>query len=227
MIYSYLDTLLDKWIEWSEGFLSEKPESDISDVNSILGTKGSDNPTRANEFYKIGLLKLPLTGSDNGFELLKKNVSIHTDFGYLSFLIRKAQSLTTNNPVLEDSFKALSTISFIQQYIKHSKSEISLNFILQNILEKFPVPSKIDERIYFRYLSAGMFCELKYDSDSFINNIINKKSISLRIIEQGTKNVRITFFNNTQIVQAIHDKVALTNIIYEKGSLFLLVDQKI
>jgi hypothetical protein len=56
MIYSYTDTLLDKWVEWSEGFLSQKLNSNTNDLNTILGTSGSDNPTRANEFFRIGLL---------------------------------------------------------------------------------------------------------------------------------------------------------------------------
>ena len=90
MIYSYLDTLLDKWVDWSEDFLSKKLTSNISDVNTILGTTGSDNPTRANEFYKIGILKLPLTGSNDAFDSLRKDNPVHSDFGYLSYLIRKA-----------------------------------------------------------------------------------------------------------------------------------------
>ena len=59
MIYSYTDTLLDKWIEWSEGFLSQKLNSNTNDLNTILGTSGADNPSRATEFYRIGLLNFP------------------------------------------------------------------------------------------------------------------------------------------------------------------------
>ena len=222
MIYSYLDTLLDKWVDWSEDFLSKKLTSNISDVNTILGTTGSDNPTRANEFYKIGLLELPLTGSNEAFDTLRKDKPIHSNFGYLSYLIRKAQSIDPNNSIINDGFKAVSTISLIQQYVPYLNTEISLNFILQSILEKFPVPTQVDERAYFRYLSASMFCELNYDSDTLIKDILNKKPLSLRIIEPKTKNTRVVFNNSSDIVQAINNKTSLTNIIYEKGSLFFI-----
>ena len=222
MIYSYLDTLLDKWVDWSEDFLSKKLTSNISDVNTILGTTGSDNPTRANEFYKIGLLKLPLTGSNDAFDSLRNDNPIHSDFGYLSYLIRKSLIIDNNNQILNDGFKAISTISLIQQYVEYSNSEISLNFIVHFLLDKFPIPAGIDDKNFLRYLTAGMFCELNGDSNSFLNNIVSNNTISLRIIEPKTKNVRISFNNSNDIVNAINNKTSLTGIIYEKGSVFFI-----
>ena len=203
MIYSYLDTLLDKWVDWSEDFLSKKLTSNISDVNTILGTTGSDNPTRANEFYKIGILKLPLTGSNDAFDSLRKDNPVHSDFGYLSYLIRKAIKIDNTNHILNDGFKAISAISLIQQYVEYSNSEISLNFIVHYLLEKFPIPTGVDDKNFLRYLTAGMFCELNEDSNSFLNDIISNNTISLRIIEPKTKNVRIAFNNSNDIVNAI------------------------
>jgi len=222
MIYSYLDTLLDKWVDWSEDFLSEKLTSNISDVNTILGTTGSDNPTRANEFYKIGILKLPLTGSNDAFDSLRKDNPVHSDFGYLSYLIRKAIKIDNTNHILNDGFKAISAISLIQQYVEYSNSEISLNFIVHYLLEKFPIPTGVDDKNFLRYLTAGMFCELNEDSNSFLNDIISNNTISLRIIEPKTKNVRIAFNNSNDIVNAINNKTSLTGIIYEKGSVFFI-----
>jgi hypothetical protein len=222
MIYSYLDTLLDKWVDWSDGFLSKKLTSNISDVNTILGTTGSDNPSRANEFYKIGVLKLPLTGSNIAFDSLRNDNSIHSNFGYLSYLIRKALTIDNNNQILNEGFNAVSAISLIQQYVEYENTEISLNFIVYYLLDKFPIPAGIDDKNFLRYLTAGMFCELNEDSNSFLNNIVSNKTISLRIIEPKTKNVRVSFNNSNDIVNAINNTTSLTGIIYEKGSVFFI-----
>jgi hypothetical protein len=222
MIYSYLDTLLDKWVEWSDGFLSQKMTSNINDVNTILGTTGSDNPSRANELYKIGVLKQPLTTSNDAFDALRKDTAIHSDFGYLSYLIRKAIKIDSNNQILNNGFKAVSAISLIQQYVEYSNSKISLNYIVYYLLDKFPIPSGVDDKNYLRYLTASMFCELNEDSNSFLKNILSNNTISLRIIEPKTKNVRISFNNSNDIVNAINNKTSLTSIIYEKGSVFFI-----
>jgi 5-methylcytosine-specific restriction endonuclease McrBC GTP-binding regulatory subunit McrB len=226
MIYSYLDTLLDKWVDWSEDFLSKKLTSNISDVNTILGTTGSDNPTRANEFFKIGILKLPLTGSNDTFESLRNDNPLHSDFGYLSYLIRKAQKLDETNQILKDGFKALSSISLIQQYYEYLNFEVSLNFIFQSLLEKYPIPPESDVASFLRYLSASMFCELDHNSDSIIDQIINGKLLELRLLESDTNKTLKSFKNSNDIIKAINEKVSLGNIRYTKGSTFFIGNHK-
>lgn len=226
MIYSYTDTLLDKWVEWSEGFLSQKLNSNTNDLNTILGTSGSDNPTRANEFFRIGLLNFELTNSPKAYDSLRKPESIQSHLGYIAYLIAKAKSIDQTNSLVNNGFNALSAIFLIQQYEEYNSQKISLASILFYLIEKFPLPTNCDEKSYLRYLSAGMFCELNTDK-GVIYNAINSNSIPvLRIIDGKSKANRATFNTSNDIKQAIDNSVSLTDIVYQKGSTFFIGNHK-
>lgn len=221
MIYSYIDTLLDKWVEWSEGFLSQKLNSNTNDLNTILGTTGSDNPSRATEFYRIGLLNFELTNSIQAYESLRKGESIQSYLGYIAYLVTRAKSIDTDNIKLIKGFYALSSIFLIQQYEEYNSQKISLASILLYLLGKFPLPNGVDESSYLRYLTAGMFCELNTNKNHFIAQILNNQTPSIRIIERPN-NVRTTFNIPNDIANAIRNKLSLTGIVYEKGSVFFI-----
>lgn len=221
MIYSYTDTLLDKWVEWSEGFLSQKLISNTNDLNTILGTSGADNPSRATEFYRIGLLNFPLTNSTQAYDSLRNSESVQSYLGYISYLIAKAQSTDPNNPKINNGFNALSAIFLIQQYEEYNSQKISLASILLYLIEKFPIPNGFDERTFLRYLTAGMFCELNTDKNNFIAQIINNQTPTIRIIERPY-NIRSTFNTSNDIATAINNRLSLTGIVYEKGSIFFI-----
>jgi hypothetical protein len=221
MIYSYTDTLLDKWIEWSEGFLSQKLNTNTNDLNTILGTSGADNPSRATEFYRIGLLNFPLTNSTQGYDSLRNSESIHSYLGYISYLIAKAKSSDTNNLKINNAFNALCAIFLIQQYEEYNSQKISLASILLYLIDKFPIPNGVDERTYLRYLTAGMFCELNTNKNNFIAKIIDQQTPSLRIIERPN-NLKYTFNSSNDISNAIESRLSLTGIVYEKGSVFFI-----
>lgn len=226
MIYSYTDTLLDKWVEWSEGFLSLKLNSNTNDLNTILGTSGSDNPTRANEFFRIGLLNFELTNSPKAYDSLRKSESIQSHLGYIAYLIAKAKSIDQTNNLVNSGFNALSAIFLIQQYEEYNSQKISLASILLYLIEKFPLPTNCDEKSYLRYLTAGMFCELNTDK-GIIYNAINSNSIPiLRIIDGKSKANRATFNTSNDIKQAIDNSVSLTDIVYQKGSTFFIGNHK-
>ena len=159
MIYNYTDTLLDKWVEWCDEFLSKPLEGNINDVNTILNSSGSDNPTRANEFNNIGLLKYPLTKSNYAFEELRNARTVISDLGYLSYQIRKAIHISPDNFKLRKAFAALNGFYLLQQYEEFENKNYSINFILLSLLEFYPLPEGHDEKQYLRYLSAAMFCE--------------------------------------------------------------------
>jgi hypothetical protein len=226
MIYSYADTLLDKWIEWSESFLSKKLLSETNDLNNILGTSGSDNPSRAVEFFNIGLLDYPLTASNFAYDSLRADKPVHSAFGYISFLLSKAKSIDSGNEKINTAFKSICSICLVQQYEEFDKGKLSLNSILQYLLDLFPIPDGCDEKKYLRYLSAAMFCELYTNKQSIYTKIINKELIELKIIERDTKVIRARFNNSNNILDAIDQKVSLTGIEYEKGSVFFIGDPK-
>jgi hypothetical protein len=221
MIYSYTDTLLDKWIEWSEGFLSQKLNSNTNDLNTILGTSGADNPSRATEFYRIGLLNFPLTNSTQGYDSLRNSESIHSYLGYISYLIAKAKSSDSENFKINNAFNALYAIFLIQQYEEYYSQKISLASILLYLIDKFPIPDGVDERTYLRYLTAGMFCELNTNKTNFIAQILDQQTPSIRIIER-TNNLKYTFNSSNDISTAIENRLSLTGIVYEKGSVFFI-----
>jgi hypothetical protein len=226
MIYSYTDTLLDKWVEWSEGFLSQKLNSNTNDLNTILGTSGSDNPTRANEFFRIGLLNFELANSPKAYDSLRKSESIQSHLGYIAYLISKAKSIDQTNHLVNSAFNALSAIFLIQQYEEYNSQKISLASIFLYLIEKFPIPTNCDEKSFLRYLSAGMFCELNDDKKG-IYNAINSNTIPvLRIIDGKSKAIRATFNSSNDIKQAIDNSVSLTDIVYQKGSIFFIGNQK-
>lgn len=221
MIYSYTDTLLDKWIEWSEGFLSQKLNSNTNDLNTILGTSGADNPSRATEFYRIGLLNFPLTNSTQGYDSLRNSESIHSYLGYISYLIAKAKSSDSENFKVNNAFNALCAIFLIQQYEEYNSQKISLASILLYLIDKFPIPDGVDERTYLRYLTAGMFCELNTNKTNFIAQILDQQTPSIRIIERPN-NLKYTFNSSNDISTAIENRLSLTGIVYEKGSVFFI-----
>jgi len=226
MIYSYTDTLLDKWIEWSEGFLSQKLNSNTNDLNTILGTSGSDNPTRANEFFRVGLLNFELTNSPKAYDSLRKSESIQSHLGYIAFLVAKAKSFDQTNELVNNGFNALSAIFLIQQYEEHDSQKISLASILLYLMEKFPLPVNCDEKSYLRYLTAGMFCELNSDKEIIFNAIHSNSKPILRIIDGKSKANRATFNTSNDIKQAIDNSVSLTDIVYQKGSTFFIGNHK-
>lgn len=225
MIYSYTDTLLDKWVEWSEGFLSQKLNSNTNDLNTILGTSGADNPSRATEFYRIGLLNFPLTNSTQAYDSLRNSESVQSYLGYISYLIAKAKASDPNNPTINNGFNALSAIFLIQQYEEYNSQRISLASILLYLIEKFAIPNGVDERTYLRYLTAGMFCELNTNKNNFIAQIVNNQTPSIRIIERPN-NTKSTFNTSNDIATAINNRLSLTGIVYEKGSSFFIGNPK-
>ncbi len=225
MIYSYTDTLLARWVEWSEGFLSQKLNSSTNDLNTILGTTGSDNPSRANEFYRIGLLNFELTNSTQAYDSLRNSESIQSCLGYIAYLIAKGKTTSPNNLKINNGFNALSTIFLIQQYEEYNSQKISLASILLYLIENFPLPNGVDERTYLRYITAGMFCELNTDKNSFIASVLINQTPSIRIIERPSS-LKATFNSSNDIATAIKNRLSLTSIVYEKGSVFFIGNPK-
>ena len=225
MIYSYPDTLLEKWVEWSEGFLSQRLVSNTNDLNTILGTSGSDSPSRAVEFYNIGCLDYPLTNSTTAYDNLRNDNAVQSEFGYICYLIGKAKALGENLKI-NKAFNAICSICLIQQFEQFTEGVISLSSILIYLINKFPKPASVDEKQYLRYLSAGMFCELNSDKLTLIKSIQTNSIPTLRIIDRVSNSIKATFNTSSDIEKAIQDKVSLTDIIYQKGSTFFIGDPK-
>jgi hypothetical protein len=224
MIYSYIDTLLDKWVEWSEGFLSKQLLTSSSNLNTILGTTKSDNPTRANEFYKIGFLNLELTNSTRAYDSLRNSESIQSHLGYIAYLIAKAKQIDPTNIFIKNGFNAVSTICLIQQFEQTKSKQVSLVSILVYLTYKFQTPNGCDEKVFLRFLTAAMFCELNTRKDDFLNEIFEGQIPLLRIIDRKSKATKAIFSSSDDIKNAIENRLSLTGIIYEKGSVFFIGD---
>ena len=226
MIYSYLDTLLEKWVEWCDGFLSVRLTNSTNDLNSILGTAGADNPSRAVEIYSIGCLNYPLTGSTIAFDNLRSDSPVQSDFGYICYLISKAKLSNQNNAKVTSAFNAICSICHLQQYIEFPNNKLSLNSILLYLIDKFPLPQNCDEKYYLRYLTAAMFCELNTDKNTLYTSIVTNLVPTLKVIDRVNNQVRATFNSSSDIKNAIDNRVSLTGIYYEKGSTFFIGDQR-
>lgn len=222
MIYNYTDTLLDKWVDWCDGFLSHPLENNLNDVNAILNTTGADNPTRANEFNNMGLLKYPLTRSNIAFDELRNSRSVISDLGYISYHINKAQLIANENFKLKRAFSALNALFLLQQYEDFNDRKYSLNFIIQSLLTFYPIPDGYDAQQYLRYLSAAMFCELKSDKESLLDDIVNGIAPKLRIIDLKTNQSRIEINSSADVLRAIDQRISLSDIILQKSCLFLI-----
>ena len=132
MIYSYIDTLLEKWVEWSDGFLSAPLISTTNDLNTILGTAGSDNPTRANEFFNIGFLNFKLTGSSIAFDNLRESRSIHSSLGYIAYLMQRKRQKNLKNklhqaPVTLNGRAGGAYLRFYSQFSVHKLANFPIS----------------------------------------------------------------------------------------------------
>ncbi|CZP77071.1 5-methylcytosine-specific restriction enzyme B [Legionella pneumophila] len=222
MIYSYLNTLLEKWLEWSEGFLNEIPTGPENDVNYYLGTSKSDNPSRAKEFMRLGFLIKPLTASEEGFSLLRQGRHVHSDLGYIAYLLQKANTKFPGNHKIDNSISALHVLCMLKQYEDFNNVKISLTSIIIFLLKNFPISGNVEPSEHLRYLSAAMFCELAHNKQYIYDCMVKGTKPVLKLVEQKTYTIRSTFSNTSDIEKAIENKISLVGILSEKGSLFLI-----
>lgn len=224
MIYNYPDTLLDKWVDLCEGLLSERLERETNDLNELLGSSGSDNPSRAKEFMNVGFLKFSISKGSDGFNELRNDKPIQSDLGYIAYLIAKAKELESS--FSSSPYSALCSLCVVQQFEEVENIKISLSSILIKLIKIFPIPDDTDKRAYLRYLSAAMFCELNFNKQTFFDALLLENDITLRIVERKTDIVRAEINSSDDIKSAIDNKVSLTGIYYEKGSIFFIGNHK-
>jgi hypothetical protein len=219
IIHSNIDTLLSgKFLRWSENILDKPQISD--DLFTLIGTANrSDDGTRANELFRLGLFDGSLLGKKAGWNLLKEDKNIHSRLGFLSYIIGKAISQNYMNEKIEKSISALCVLFALQTgEILEDKcfSVIGLSFYLKKY---FPQPDGVIETKYWRYLTSLLFCtwyDSKYKAE-LLNSYFTQKPINelYLISEQTTTNV-----SNTNFSSFINSNISLSNIKPPKYSLF-------
>jgi hypothetical protein len=226
MIYSVIDTILQNgWVPWSEGFLSRRIENpNHTHLSFFVDASTSNASTRANEFYRMGILRYPLTNTTKGFELLKKNENLQTPLGFIGYSISKALITNGQNQKLLDAYKAFCAIVLIQQFSEYQGRHFGLNTLFQYVLRNFPKPHNIPTSEWYRYLSAGMFCCLN-GSDEYKRHLLipffsNRRLDKLFLLFRDDRTpIELT---TETLPSVIESRLSFNGLVYEKGSQFFI-----
>lgn len=241
--YTYLDQLLSEtWVRWSESILCTSHPSRFSSargfqsaIESIEGSVGANERTRAGEFYLAGFLRGRLvnergTGGrrgdiPSGWDLVQNDEHVHTHIGYLSYAIGKALSKGYSSSYIKSALSALSSLVILQCLVPYNDTSISLLALYKQLLSSFQLPSGYPNHKWNRYLAAAMFCSLNDDSirTSIIKSALSNKPINSLII---TSNGSITTIKPSSFPRAIAAH-ALSSIDRPKDSLFWVGDASV
>lgn len=223
-IYSYIDSLLDMWCDWNDIFLTEQLHDDITNLNVMLNSSGSDKPSRAKEMYRIGLLKKELSKGDDAWIALRRGENLQTRLGFISAIVHKALLRDAENGKLRNAYAALCTIYSVIQSERINNTEISIATILIELLNRYPNNSQHSDLVWLRYILSAFYCELEESAKPLEQMFISGKSLPLRILENDKGNIkcRATFVDSADVEKAIDTRVSLTNIIKQKSALFAI-----
>lgn len=228
MIQNYPDNLFTDWIDFIDKVLAYEGEFDFDSsptgqINTIFNSKGSNWPTRAMEFYTVGFLKEPFTGSGNALKKLLEKEIILTTTGLLTYLIYKAKN-QLEGPDFSKALSALCGLCLIKQYESFGENKVSLNTLFKYLLHHYP-QLDTNREAHYRYLAAAMFCEIKIKPKSLLQSLLNSEKPTLRLIEykKGEEDVLLATFNSSSdIKDAIASNVSLSSLHYVKKSLYFI-----
>ncbi|MBY0554343.1 AAA family ATPase [bacterium] len=224
MIFSYLDTLLSsKLVPWSESFLETKlVQADVG-INELTESEGADHPSRALELFRLGIFRYPISSKrDEGYDKLRNDESIFSDFGYICYLVSKAYQANPENIKLKTAFSAIQALGLISLF-NEDDDIVSVNTIFSYLVKFFNVPDDQRKAAHLRYLSAAMFCELDQNKVKFLDALKNKTLRSVRILNKD-KSVASSINNFSDLKNIADRKLSLTNIAQTKGSLYFIGD---
>ena len=226
-IYSYIDTLLAKWCEWNESFMSGGFDSEAKNLNDILGGDTSDNRSRASEMHRIGLTTIKLSDSQSALGKIRSGYNIQTQLGFLAYAIYKGRGISSKQSI-QKAYESLNAIFSIIQAVEINGTPVSINTVIYALNDIYPRPSSYNPVVWNRYLLSAFFCE--YDtltrSNVLLDMIKQKRAlIPLRIIDFKSKNVRATFSSSEDVEDAIKNKLSLTGIIQQKRALFIVSNE--
>jgi len=219
IIYSNIDTLLSgKFQRWSENILNKV--QDKPDLFSVIGDDHrSDDGTRANELFRLGLFSGSLLGKKAGWNLLMQDKNIHSRLGFLSYIIGKVINLKHSTEKIERAYSALCTLYALQTGdIIQGKtfSVIGLSFYVRKY---FPKPEEVNEIKYWRYLTALIFCTY-YDEtlqkQLFLDYFTLQPIKTLYLVENNNK-IPVDY---TTFLSYISSNRSINNITPIKYSLF-------
>ena len=175
--HSYIDQLLsDNWVRYSETALSRQhnvTHSVTTGFQDVILSTGSNDRTRAQELFTIGLLRGPLIKPQEspvsiplGWQFIQSNEHVHTNLGYVSYVVGKGLQehlLTGLPPAINNALSILCSVFMLQLGMQHRGKHILLPSLFEYILSEFQKPNDIAEFLWWRYVSAAMFCTLHND----------------------------------------------------------------
>ncbi len=184
----YIDELLKiHWVDWSENFLSQKPDDifvtkkGFQDISG--GAESSTVRTRALECYRMGLINSKLVSSraggsssiPGGWAAICEGKPIHSNIGYISYVIGKALRENRNDHETIESLNSLCSLLILNigfQTQGRWYTTIFLIIYVKNVVEKEINRALSAEET--RFLSGAVFNTLDFDStDQLINSYKN------------------------------------------------------
>ena len=222
VIYSYIDTLLEKWSSWNDIFMTSQVASNISSVNDALSTTNSDNPSRAKEMFRIGLLRKELSRGIDAWQMMHNGQNVQSDLGFIAAAVNKALRITPSDTRILKAYHALCAIFSVIQSETVGHYELSINTLAIKLLKHFPVPNGRDVFVWMRYLLSAAICEVEAKNAKVLEDLLLGKSTSttLRILD-GTS-TRASFSNSSQLEKVIDSNVSLTGIYRQKAALYIV-----
>lgn len=222
-IYSYIDTLLDKFLDWHRNVFTGNFNHAFDSLEQIFGTNSSDNRSRANELYNIGLISEQITRKGNGLNLIKQDKNIESCLGYITALIYSAYRQDKTNQVLQNAMSAICAVISLVQYVEVDGVRFSINYFIQQLLKIYPVGQNISEITWLRYLlSAGMSEIEKGDKKGlldFLGGVSNHVDLHIYSIPDSNT-------GETKLLASINNPADLSNLIKGNFQLIGIVQQK-
>ena len=233
IIQSYPNTLLESWCSWNRGVLAGYFPANATSFTEAIQDSGSSGRSRAKECFQIGLLKYELSNRDVTLNLIRDGKNVQSDLGYITDIIFSAYKANSNNQKLARAYSAINVAFSLIQYIEIGDLKLSVNSLIQKLLNAFPKAPDVLLNDWCRYLLSGLFCEIGEAEDDSLRAIYDfvsgkRDEVTLRIIGNTQKNdgnsiqrTRATFKNSQDVLNAINDSVSLTNIVNQKRPLFI------
>lgn len=194
-IQSYLDeSLVTHWVEWCDTFLSTKLNVSKTQLNEfslseLISFTGSDIPSRAAEFYRLGLLKhsISLKGDRTlSWKKLNEDESVITHFGYIVYCLVKSSQIDNENLKIKKGLAFINTISVLRQNVIIGEHKISLNSVLFKAIKSFDI-NYSNTYLYRQYLFAAILSSLKINM--YEENILRSFETNSNIDELVIKTI--------------------------------------
>jgi hypothetical protein len=180
----YIDELVKvHWVDWSEKYLSKLPDQSFSTRRGFQEITGSESSstvrTRALDCYKLGLISAKLissrsggsSGIPKGWSSICEDEAIHSNIGYISYVIGKGLRQTIVKPSVNSALNSIASLLILSIGFNYNERWYTTYFIYSFVREKaekeFNKSLSNDE---LRILAGAVFNTLEF---GHIDQLIN------------------------------------------------------